>query len=463
MTAAQWPWVAHAQQTPHKTALRCADSSLTWAELTALADARAAGFYQQGVRESNCVVLRGKNSTELVIDFLALLRCGAVILTLNPALPRGLQAELVASLDADYLCDRSDGTIALPLKTLDPSVTGTAPPDVIPHPKRLATLILTSGSTGLPKAIAHRPVAHLAAAQGVVSLLNYQAGDSWLLSLPLCHVSGQGILWRWLLQGGEMVLRAEGETLAESLRGCTHASLVPTQLWRLLQSPETLPPLQDVLLGGAAIPVALTEAAEARGIRCWCGYGMTEFASTVCAKRADGKPGVGYPLSGKDIRLDEQQQILVNGDSFAAGVWLNGALHTLPTHDGWYPTRDKGHMQDGELVIDGRLDNLFCCGGENVQPEVTEKQLMHYPLITECLVVPVNSDEFGAVPVYLIRDYDDWTDEQRQHFSDWCLAELPAFMRPAACYALPEADAGSGIKRTRAPLIRMAQDRFHTR
>ncbi len=151
MTAAQWPWVAHAQQTPDKTALRCADSSLTWTELAALADARAARFYQQGLRESNCVVLRGKNSTELVIDFLALLRCGAVILTLNPALPRGLQTELVASLDADYVCDRSDGTIALPLKTLNPSVTGTAPPDVIPHPKRLATLILTSGSTGYRK------------------------------------------------------------------------------------------------------------------------------------------------------------------------------------------------------------------------------------------------------------------------------------------------------------------------
>ena len=100
----------------------------------------------------------------------------------------------------------------------------------------------------------------------MVSLLDYQADDSWLLSLPLCHVSGQGILWRWLLQGGEMVLRAEGETLAESLRGCTHASLVPTQLWRLLQSPDTLAAAADVvLLGGAAIPVALTEAAEVRG------------------------------------------------------------------------------------------------------------------------------------------------------------------------------------------------------
>ncbi len=83
--------------------------------------------------------------------------------------------------------------------------------------------------------------------------------------------------------------------LAEALAGCTHASLVPTQLWRLLAQPLTGMTLKEVLLGGAMIPVALTERAEAAGIRCWCGYGLTELASTVCAKRADARPGVGLP------------------------------------------------------------------------------------------------------------------------------------------------------------------------
>ncbi|MEG3387560.1 hypothetical protein V5H41_29665, partial [Salmonella enterica] len=35
-----------------------------------------------------------------------------------------------------------------------------------------------------------------------------------------------------------------------------------------------------------------------QGIRCWCGYGLTEFASTVCAKEADGSDDVGAPLPG---------------------------------------------------------------------------------------------------------------------------------------------------------------------
>lgn len=461
MPTAEWPWVSRASQAPQNIALRCGGLSLTWAELVSRIDARAAGFYQQGVRESNCVVLRGKNSPELVIDFLALLRCGAITLILNPALPHTQLTALIASLGADFICDRHQNTDTVQgLKSLDTTLTGSLPPDVIAHPKRLATLILTSGSTGLPKAIAHRPVAHFASAQSVVSLLNYQADDSWLLSLPLYHVSGQGILWRWLLQGGQMVVRAEGETLAQSLRGCSHASLVPTQLWRLLQSPDALPPLRDVLLGGAAIPVSLTDAARARGIRCWCGYGMTEFASTVCAKRADGKPGVGEPLSGKAVRLDDAQQIWLKGDSFAAGIWLDGGLHTLPSEEGWYPTRDKGHWQEGELVIDGRLDNLFSCGGENVQPEIIEKQLMQHPLIAECYVVPVASAEFGASPVFLIRDYDKWTAEQQKQLCDWCRTELAPFMRPAACYDLPPAEAGSGIKRARAPLTGLAQSRF---
>lgn len=84
------------------------------------------------------------------------------------------------------------------------------------------------------------------------------------------------------------------QPLEQMLAGCTHASLVPTQLWRLLVN-NTPVTLKAVLLGGAAIPVELTEQAREQGIRCWCGYGLTEFASTVCAKEADGLADVGSP------------------------------------------------------------------------------------------------------------------------------------------------------------------------
>lgn len=159
------------------------------------------------------------------------------------------------------------------------------------QPQRLSSMTLTSGSTGLPKAAVHTCQAHLASAEGVLSLIPFGKDDDWLLSLPLFHVSGQGILWRWLFAGARMTVR-EKQPLEQMLAGCTHASLVPTQLWRLLMN-QTPVSLKAVLLGGAAIPVALTEQARAQGIRCWCGYGLTEFASTVCAKEADGQADVG--------------------------------------------------------------------------------------------------------------------------------------------------------------------------
>ncbi len=123
---------------------------------------------------------------------------------------------------------------------------------------------------------------------------------------------------------------------------------------------ECRPPLtlKEVLLGGAMIPTELTEQAEAHGIRCWCGYGLTELASTVCAKRADGRPGVGVALAGRQVKLVDDE-VWIKADCLAAGYWQQGQLLPLTDSDGWFHTRDRGRWQQGELCILGRLDNLF--------------------------------------------------------------------------------------------------------
>ncbi len=89
---------------------------------------------------------------------------------------------------------------------------------------------------------------------------------------------------------------------------------------------------------------------------------MTEMASTVCAKRADGKK-VSLPLKGKQVRLVDDE-IQIQSDSQALGYWFNGQLHPLNCLDNWFKTNDKGAFIDGEYQIIGRLDNLFISGGE---------------------------------------------------------------------------------------------------
>ncbi|WP_228735808.1 AMP-binding protein, partial [Klebsiella quasipneumoniae] len=181
--------------------------------------------------------------------------------------------------------------------------------------------------------------AHLASAAGVLALMPFAAEDDWLLSLPLFHVSGQGIMWRWLLAGARLTVR-DKQPLAQMLQGCTHASLVPTQLWRLLNDGAALS-LKAVLLGGAAIPVELTERARGQGVRTYCGYGLTEFASTVCAKEADGAADVGAPLPGREMKI-VAGEVWLRAASMAAGYWRDGQLLPLTNDEGWFATRDRG-------------------------------------------------------------------------------------------------------------------------
>lgn len=438
-----WPWRYWARRLPADTALTVERQAISWRQLRQRVDALAAGFQRQGVTPGCGVALCGNNNYPLLLAYLALLQCGARLLPLNPALPAQTLAALLPALDMRFAV-APDGAPAgisgVPL--LDVDAAGSAEAcDSGWQPGRLATLTLTSGSSGLPKAAGHSCAGHLASAEGVLQLMTFQPGDSWLLSLPLYHVSGQGIVWRWLAAGAQLAVRA-GMPLAQALAGCSHASLVPTQLWRLLSQPQASLTLKDVLLGGAMIPLSLTEQAEARGIRCWCGYGLTEFASTVCAKRADGLPGVGMPLAGREIRLVDEE-VWIRAASMALGYWRDGRLWPIGDAQGWFHSRDRGVMAQGELRIIGRLDNLFFSGGEGVQPEDVERVLAAHPQISQVFVVPVDDAEFGQRPAAVIEGDGELSLDA---LLQWAQGRLANFQRPVALWHLPEQLKGGGIK-----------------
>jgi O-succinylbenzoic acid--CoA ligase len=430
-------------------AVMVAHQPVSWLVLRRQVDKLAADFQHQGVEPGCGVALCGKNSYPLLLAYLALLQCGARLLPLNPALPVSLLATLLPDLDIDFAFSPDL------LPTLPATVIRLNPPSTehrwLNPPRwdaqRLATLTLTSGSSGTPKAAAHSYAAHLASAEGVLQLMDFQSQDRWLLSLPLFHVSGQGIVWRWLTAGGGLVVR-DMHLLADALAGCTHASLVPTQLWRLLTQPLATLTLKKVLLGGAMIPVELTEQAEALGISCWCGYGLTELASTVCAKRADARPGVGLPLAGREIKL-VNEEVWIRAQSLARGYWQRGALQPLADDQGWFHTRDRGVMEQGELRILGRLDNLFFSGGEGVQPEDIERVLAAHPRISQVVVVPVNDVEFGQRPVAVIDSEEPLSLEE---LLAWSQERLVNFQRPMALLAMPAELKSSGIKVSRRQL-----------
>ncbi|WP_113627444.1 o-succinylbenzoate--CoA ligase [Pectobacterium peruviense] len=454
-----WPWRYWASQMLQPASLNEPvaliedETRWSWQALAWRVDRLAEHFVQQGVTAESTVALRGKNSVQMLCSYLALLQCGARALPLNPQLPDTLTETLLPALNVTYglcLADKPwpNAVRSLSLPSASSSSGDTEETNYTTRLRwqadRLATLTLTSGSSGMPKAVAHTFAAHLSSAEGVVQMMAFSASDSWLLSLPLFHVSGQGIVWRWLATGATMVVRAH-QPLESALRDCTHASLVSTQLWRLLSENAFPEALKAVLLGGAMIPQTLTQQAEARGVSCWCGYGLTELASTVCAKRADGRSGVGMPLQGREIRL-MGEEILLRGSTLAAGYWRDGKLIPLVDDDGWFHTRDRGLFAEGEWRIQGRLDNQFFSGGEGIQPENIEAVLLTHPDVQQACIVPVEDAEFGHRPVAVLElTHTTTLDAVR----DWLQPQLAGFQRPVAYYALPAELKNGGIKLSR--------------
>ncbi|MFC0309206.1 o-succinylbenzoate--CoA ligase [Gallibacterium trehalosifermentans] len=430
----------------------------SWQQINQIIQQQAISWQQQGVKRGDGVALIGRYQPLLVIAYLVALQLGCRVLVLNPMFPEEKKREICEQNEMNYLLDCQQTQIDLeqPLNMQRLTVVEAfAEQSWIKHCP--LTLTLTSGSTGLPKAVVHTIEQHLASAKGISPLLEVEASSEWLLSLPLFHVSGQGIVWRWLLSGS--ALRCVGESIYQDLLQVTHASLVPTQLQQFLallaEQPEAKCRLTHILLGGAHIPTELPLIAMQQGIKCYSGYGMTEMASTVFAKQSDHTDGVGYLLAEREFKL-EHDEVWVKGTTLALGYWQKPhSIRSLLNAQGWFATRDKAFqdLSTGELFIVGRLDNMFISGGENIQPEEIEAVILTSSKVRQAFVLPIDDSKFGQRPVAVIEFIEDFSHEQVQQIEQKIQQSLEKFKWPIAYYPLAALQpVESGIKLSRHQL-----------
>lgn len=435
-----FPWLNYANSAPYqnKTALRddLQGEVFTWSQLAQRIEQTRLSLQRQGLSMGQGIALCGKNSMDLLCFYLAGLQFGLRVLGINPAFP----VEKI-----NRLCELNDISLRIDFSSSQYHCRGlknSAKNDRTFTLTEGYTMTLTSGSTGLPKAVVHSVNAHLANAVGVSELMRFGANDSWLLSLPLYHVSGQGILWRWLQQGGELVL-PQADFYA-SVIGVSHVSLVPTQLQRLLsylaEHPNKFVCTKHILLGGSQIPLELTRQANRLDIQCYSGYGMTEMGSTVFAKESDETAGVGLPLKGREYRLVDDE-IWLKGAGLAEGYWIDQKIRPLTNKQGWFQTKDKGQWLNNELVLLGRLDNMFISGGENIQPEEIENIIQGYELVNQVFILPRDDAEFGQRPVAMIQFNLDADTENNfksavEKLKIWLSDKIERFKQPVAYFPL---------------------------
>lgn len=275
-------------------------------------------------------------------------------------------------------------------------------------------LLFTSGSTGTPK-IASLSLSNLiASAHGAVEFLDLKPNDQWLLSLPLFHVGGIGIMMRCILARATITLMETPDI--------THLSYVPTQLYR---STPVYKNLRCLLLGGAPIHTIPER------LPIYASYGLTEMSSLVTATYRPANNHVGHPLPGREIRIADDGEILVRGSCLFQGYYENGKI-TPP--DNWFKTGDLGKWcpRDG-LAITGRKDWQFISGGENIQPEEIERELLTIPTIQEAVVIPKNDPEFGQRPIAIVKGTAT-LDQIRSILQD----KLPKYKIPIALIYIDE-------------------------
>lgn len=305
----------------------------------------------------------------------------------------------------------------------------------------LASIVYTSGSTGVPKGVelthgnllgvAHVDVFHLKKKE-----------DRYLSILPLAHIFGRALNLIMVAWGVDVYYFNDLKNLVSACQKVhpTIVVVVPrllekiyTKIWlnarnasplkrkialwalHLAQQPDggiglalkrsiakrlVYSKLQGILggclrtmiSGGAALNPQLAQFFVNIGYPLYEGWGMTE-ASTVAVNRVGRRKigTVGIPLEGMEVKIDSQNnEIVIRGPLVMRGYYRNPeATAAVLDANGWLRTGDKGTIdQDGFVAIVGRIKDIFKAStGEYVVPGPIEHELCRLPLVDMAMVV----------------------------------------------------------------------------
>ncbi len=184
-----------------------------------------------------------------------------------------------------------------------------------------------------------------------------------------------------------------------------------------------------IICGGAYLDEKYIKEFESWGIRILNGYGITECSPVLSVNRNHHRKegSVGKILSGCDIQIAEDEEIIVKGDNVMLGYYKDKKATEAVLIDGWYHTGDLGYIEDGFLFIKGRKKNLIILSnGENVSPEELEAKILGDNAVCEAVVY--SEDNVITAEIFPNEEYFDNT----EYFSALIKrinAEMPVFKR----------------------------------
>ncbi|HEX4873110.1 MAG TPA: AMP-binding protein [Nevskiaceae bacterium] len=445
-----------ASQPPERPALQSESGQISYGALVERSLAWVAWLRAQGLREGDRLGLLAWNQPACLELMLATPVLGVTLAPLNFRLSAAELGSLLPTLDL-ALCLYDEACAPLLAGYPGPQQPLPPPPALSRterdaalaalatqrlDPEAIALMLLTGGSTGLPKAacLPHRQLA--ANREATIAGWGLQPDDAVIQATPCFHAAVNVLALPLLQIGGRVVLMRQFEAGAYlrllETAAITQVFLVPTMYQMLAEHADfartDFRRVRRLVSGGAPCPAPVIEAFAARGLPLAQGYGMTEAGVNLFQPDPDHPLSVGRPLPGVELtRLaveDGVGELAVRGVMLGAGYHGRAADWQAQWQDGWWKSGDLARVDAaGRWTIVGRRKEMFISGGENVYPAEVEAALLATGAVRECAVFGVADARWGEVGLAVL------VPREPEGFDPQAL--LPALRSRLAGYKLP--------------------------
>jgi acyl-CoA synthetase (AMP-forming)/AMP-acid ligase II len=446
-----------ARRVPGDPALAFGDRACTYAELDAAVDRTASALAGLGLRQGDRFALMATNSDRFVVAFYAALRCGAIVVPVNPAsappeiayllkdsgaavfafepaaaaavtmaLEAGRPPMAVALGVAEGFADLTELAASAPDEEVTDAVSETDD----------ALILYTSGTTGRPKGALFDHHRVMWAGFTFVASCGMRAGDRFLHVAPLYHAAELGImLIPGTMIGAKHVIlpRFDPATVLDTLESerITMFFGVPTMYQFLLRLPDLadrdLSCWRTGLFGAAPMPASAVErlvtALPQVSFIQLCGQteggpgGVYCDAEQVKARPdASGRQALPFTEArvadpeGRDVGPGGVGELLLRGESVMKGYWNKPTETAEALRSGWLHTGDLARVDaDGYLTLVDRLKDMIITGGHNVYSVEVEGALAAHPDVADVAVVGRPHPDYGESIIAVITPRDGAT------------------------------------------------------
>lgn len=470
---------ARADLTPDAPFVTFEGQRRTYAEAFSRAAQAAAALASLGVRRGDKVALMLPNSLEFMDLWFGVSLLGAVLVPVNTAL-RGdglryivvhsearvavVDESLVETFDAalpggtgvDHRFVRGDSEPPRGWQGLAELIAGghRAPERPALAPGDLASILYTSGTTGLPKGVMCTHNSYPTAAYEFTQrYVRARQDDIFYTSLPLFHVNAQSLtICGAVVSGRPLVLapRFSASRFFDDLRahGATVFNYIGAMLTMLYKQPEQPGDAENLarLTVGGAAPAELWRPFEERfGLSILEIYGLTETATFCFGSPPDdvrvGK--IGKPVSWSEVRIEREDgseapdeepgEIVIRStrpDTLFLGYFKNEGATDTAMKGGWFHSGDRGRRdRDGYFVFIDRLKDAIRRRGENISSYEVERIVNSHPLVAESAAVGVPS-ELGEEEVMVVVVAKDDGRLDPAELVRFCSERMASFMVP---------------------------------